>query len=61
MFLYSVELMIFHSLAGSAVASYIALRRSFVRDRPCIEYMVFWERGYGACLVSGYFWKPDPC
>lgn len=63
MFLYFCGLMIFHSLVGSAVASYTALRRSFVGDRlvSSIRYFGNQGEGDGDCLVTGYVWKPVPC
>lgn len=53
----------FHSLLGCAVASYIALRRSFVGDRLVSSIRYFGNQGEGrwVCLVPGYVWKPVPC
>lgn len=47
MFLYFCGVMIFHSLVGSAVASYIALRRSFVGDRLVSSIRYFGNQGEG--------------
>lgn len=61
MFLYFVELMIFHSLVGAAVASHIALRRSFVGDRlvSSTRYFGNQEEGRRGCLSFWIFLEPS--
>lgn len=65
MFLYFCGLMIFHSLVGSAVASYIALRRSFAGDILVSSKRYFGNQGEwgdgGDCLVFWIMvWIPVP-